>query len=131
MKRIVGAVGPDVSVVALHGGSHAFAKALTTYPARSYRQKLVEYLTFYLGLFNSWMKWTSSSVHGSLNLLLMTKIIMKRLKLAETCDCMPSRLALRKAIIFNDLTVPPLKEVVAHIIVNWPLTASYLKKTQL
>ena len=59
----------------------------------------------------------------------MTEIVINHLKSAETQDWMASRPALRKAIITNDLSMPGLVDVVANIVVVWPLVVSYLKKT--
>ena len=42
---------------------------------------------------------------------------------------MSSRLALKKAILTNDLSMPHLVDVVANIIGVWPLIVSYLKDT--
>ena len=59
----------------------------------------------------------------------MTEFIVNRLKGAETRDWMSSRPALKKAILTNDLSMPHLVDVVAHIISVWPMIASYLKET--
>ena len=83
---------------------------------------------FDLRLFRQCLRRTASSVFGSLDGLAMTKFIINLLKGAETRDWMSSRPALKKAILTNDLSMPHLVDVVADIIIVWPLIVSFLKE---
>ena len=66
---------------------------------------------------------------GSLDGLATAEFIINRLKGADTRDWMSSRLALKKTILTNDLSMPHFVDVVANIIGVWPLIVSYLKET--
>ena len=129
LGRMVDALGPDVSVASISGGSTVLVEAFCEYLGRGYRQKLIDYPVFDLRLFRRCLQRTASSVFGSLDGLMMTKFIVNRLKGAETRDWMSSRPALKKAILTNDLSMPHLVDVVANIIGVWPLIVSYLQET--
>ena len=129
LGRVVDALGPDVSVASISGGSTVLVEAFCEYLGNGYRQKLIEYPVFDLRFFRRCLQRTSSSVFGSLDGLAMTEFIVNRLKGAETRDWMSSRPALKKAILTNDLSMPHLVDVVANIIGVWPLIVSYLKET--
>ena len=113
---VVDALGPDVSVASISGGSTVLVEAFCEYLCNGYRQKLIDYPVFDLRLFRRCVWRTSSSVFGSLDGLPMTEFIVNWLKGAETRDWMSSRPALKKAILTNDLSMPHLVDVVANII---------------
>ena len=123
LAKILDAAGPDTSVVSLHGGPHVLAEASASYLGSGYRAKLIEYATFDLRLLKRCLQRTAASVFGSLDAFSMTELVVNRLKGAETRDSMASRLALRRAIITNDLSMPGLVDVVANIVGVWPLVA--------
>ena len=129
LGRVVHALGPDVSVASISGGSTVLVNAFCEYLGNGYRQKLIDYPVFDLRLFRRCLQRTSSSVFGSLDGLAMTEFIVNRLKGAEMRDWMSSRHALKKAIRANDLSMPNLVDVVANIIGVWPPIVSYLKET--
>ena len=130
LGRIVDALGPDVSVASISGGSTVLVEAFCEYLGTGYRHKLIDYTFFDLRFFRRCLQRTASSVFGSLDGLSMTEFIVNRLKGAETRDWMSSRSALKKAILTNDLSMTHLiVVVVANIIGVWPLIVSYLKET--
>ena len=129
LAKIVDAAGPDTSVVSLYGGPHVLAEVFASYLGSGYRAKLVEYPRFDLRLLKRCLQRTAASVFGSLDPFSITEFVVNRLKGAETRDWMASRLALRKAIITNDLSMPGLVDVVANSVGVWPLVVSYLKET--
>ena len=129
LGRIVDALGPDVSVASISGGSTVPVEAFCEYPGNGYCQKLNDYPVFDFRLFRRCLQRTFSSVFGSLDGLAMTEFIVNRLKSAEMRDWMSARPALKKAILTNDLSVPHLVDVVTNIIGVWPLTVSCLKET--
>ena len=129
LGRVVDALGPDVSVASISGGSTILVEAFCEYLGKGYRRKLIDYPVFDLRLFRRCLQRTSSTLFGSLDGLALTEIIVNRLKGAETRDWMSSRPALKKAILTNDLSMPHLVDVVANIIGVWPLIVSYLKET--
>ena len=129
LGRMMDALGPDVSVASINGGSTVLVEAFCEDLGSGYRQKLIDYPVFYLRLFRRCLQRTASSVFGSLDGLAMTEFIVNRLKGAETSERMSSRHALKKAILINDLSMPHLVDVVANIIGVWPLIVSYLKET--
>ena len=129
MGRIVDALGPDVSVASISGGSTVPVEVFCEYLGSGYRQKLIDYPVFDLRLFRRCLQRTASNVFGSLDGLAMTEFIVNRLKGAETRGWMSARPALRKAILTNDLSMPHLVDVVANIIGVWPLIVFYLKET--
>ena len=129
LGRMVDALGPDVSVASISGGSTVLVEAFCEYLGSRYRQKLIDYPVFDLRLFRRCLQRTAFSVFGSLDGLAMTEFIVNRLKGAETRDWMSSRPALKKAILTNDLKMPHLVDGVANIIGVWPLIAFYLKET--
>ena len=96
LGRVVDALGPDVSVASISGGSTVLVEAFCEYLGSGYRQKLIDYPVFDLRLFRRCLQRTSSSVFGSLDGLEMTEFIVNRLKGAETRDWMSSRPALKK-----------------------------------
>ena len=129
LGRIVDALGPDVSVASISGGSTVLMEALCEYLGSGYRQKLIDYPFFDLRLFRRCLHRTASSVFGRLDGLAITEFIVNRLKGAETRNCMSSRPALKKAILTNDFSMPHLVDAVANIIGVWPLIVSSLKET--
>ena len=129
MGRVVDALGLEVSVASISGGSTVLMEAFCEYLGNGYRQTLIDYPVFDLRLFRRCLQRTSSSVFGSLDELAMTEFIVNRLKCAETRDWMASRPALKKAILTNDLSMPHVVDVVANTIGVWPLIVSYLKET--
>ena len=129
LGRIVDALGPDVSVASISGGSTVLVEDFCEYLGNGYRQKLIEYPVFDLRIFRRCLQRTASNVFGSLDGLAMTEFIVNRLKGAETRDWTSSRRALKKSNLTNDLSKPHLVDVVANIIGVWPLIVSYLKET--
>ena len=129
LGRVIDALGSDVEIVSIIGGSTVLLEAYREYLGSGYRQKLIDYPVFDLRLFRRCLQRTSSNVFGSLDGLAMTEFIVNRLKGAETRDWMSSRPALKRAILTNDLSMPHLVDVVANIIGVWPLIVSYLKET--
>ena len=129
LGRVVDALGSDVSVASISGGSTVLVEAFCENLGSGYRQKLLDYQVFDLRLLRRCLQRTSSSVFGSLDGFAMTEFIVNHLKGAETQDWMSSRPALKKAILTNDLSMPHLVDVVANIIGVWPLIVSYLKET--
>ena len=128
LGRMVDALGPDVSVVSISGGSTALVEAFCEYLGSGYRQKLIDYPSFDLRMFRRCLQRTASSVFGSLDGLAMTEFIINWLKGAGTRDWMSCRPALKKAILTNDLIMPHLVDGVANIIGVWPLIVYYLKE---
>ena len=128
LGKILDAAGPDTAVVSLHGGPYVLAEAFASYLGSGYQAKLVEYPKFDLRLLKRCLQRTASSVFGSLDPFSLTEFVVNRLIGAETWDGMASRLALRKAIITNSLSMPCLVEVVANIVRIWHLIVSYLKE---
>ena len=126
---MVDALGSDVAIVSIIGGSTVLVEAFRELLGSGYRQKLINYPVFDLRFFRRCLQWTSSSVFGSLDGLAMTEFIVNRLRGAETRDWMSSRPSLRRAILTNDLSMPHLVDVAANIIGVWPLIVSYLKET--
>ena len=130
LGRVVDALGPDVSVASISGGSTILVEAFCKYLGNEHRKKMTDYPVFGIRLFLPCLQRTGSSVFGSLDGLSMTEFIVNRLKGAETRgDWLSSRPALKKAILTNDLSMPHLVDVVANIIGVWPLIVSYLKET--
>ena len=129
LGRIVDSLGPDVSVASISGGSTVLVETFCAYLGSGYRPKIIDYPFFGLRLFRRCLHRTNSSVFGSLDGLAMTEFVVNRLKGAETCDWMSSRPALKKATLTNDLSMLHLVDVVANIIVVWPLIVSCLKET--
>ena len=130
LGQMVDALGPDVSVASISGGSTVLVEAFCEYLGSGNCQKLIDYHpVFDLRLFRRCLQRTSSSVFGSSDGLAMTEFIVTRLKGAETRDWMSSRPDLKKAILTNNLSMPHLVDVVANIIGVWPLIVSYLKET--
>ena len=129
LGRVVDALGPEVTVASISGGSTVLVEAFCEYLGSGYRQKLIDYPFFDFRLFRRCLQRSASSVFGSLDGLSMTEFIVTRLKGAETRDWMSARPALKKAILTNNLSMPHLVDVVANIISVWPLIVSYLKET--
>ena len=129
LGRLVEALGPEVSVASISGGSTVLVEAFSEYLGSGCRQKLIDYPVFDLRLFRRCLQRTSSSVFGSLDGIAMTEFFVNWLEGAETRDWMSSCSALKKAILTNDLSMPHLVDVVANIIGVWPLIVSYLKET--
>ena len=102
LGRIVDALGPEVSVASISGGSTVLVEALCEYLGSGYRQNFIDCPFFDLRLFRRCLQRTASSVFGSLDRLDMTKFIINRLKGAETHDWMSSRPALEKGILTKD-----------------------------
>ena len=116
LGRMVDALGPNLFVASISGGSTILVEAFCEYLGSGYRQKLIDHLVFDLRLFRRCSQRTAASVFGSLDGLAMTEFIVNRLKGAETRDWMSSRPALKKAILTNDLSTPHFVDVVANII---------------
>ena len=129
LDRIVDALGPDVSVASISGGSTVLVEAFCENLGSGYRQKVNDYPVFDLRLLRRCLQRTASSVFGSSDGLAMTEFIVNRLKGVETRNWMSSRPSLKEAILTNDLSMPHLVDVVANIIGIWPLIFSYLKET--
>ena len=129
LGRMVDALGPDVSVASVIGGSTVLVETFCEHLGSGCRQKLIDYPVFDLRLFRRYLQRTASSWFGSLDGLAMTEFIVNRLKGADSRDWMSSRPALKKAILTNDLSLPHLVDVVANVIGVWPLIVSYLKET--
>ena len=129
LGRVVDALGPNVSVASISGGSTVLVEAFCEYLGNGYRQKLIDYPVFDLRFFRRCLQRTSYSVFGSLDGLAMTEFIVNRLKGAETRDWMSSPPVLKKAILTNDLSMPYLVDVLANINGVWPLIVSFLKET--
>ena len=129
MGRIVDALGPDVPVASISGGSTVLVETFCEYLGSGYCQKLIDYPFCDLRLFRRCLQRTASSVFGSLGGFAKTEFIVNRLKGAETRDWMSSPPALNKAVLTNDLSMPDLVDFVANIIGVWPLIVSYLKET--
>ena len=127
--RVVDALGPEVSVASISGGSAVLVETFCEYVDSGYRQKLIDYLFFDLRLFKRCLQRTASSVFGSLDGLALTEFIINRLKVSETRGWMSSRSNLKKVNLTNGLGMPHLLDVVANIIGVWPLIVSYLKET--
>ena len=128
LGRIVDALGPDVLVASISGGSTVLVEAICVYVGSGYRQKLIDYPVFDLRLFRRCLQRTPSIVFVSLDGLAMTEFILNRLKGAETRDWISTRPALKKAILTKVLSMPHPVDVVANIIGVWPLIVSYLKE---
>ena len=129
LGKILDAAGPTTAVVSLHGYPHVLAEVFASYLGSGYQAKLGEYPTFDLRLLKRCLQRTAWCVFGSLDPFSMPEFVVNRLKGAETWDWMASHLALRKAIITNELSMPGLVDVVANIVGVWPLIVSYLKET--
>ena len=127
--QVVDALGLDVSVASISGGSTVLVEAFCEYLGSGHRQKLFDYPFFDVRLFRRCLQRTASSVFGSLDGLSMTEFVVNRLKGAETRDWISSRPTLKNAILTKDLSMPHLVDVVANIIGVWPLIVSYLKET--
>ena len=80
LGRLVDALGPDVSVASISGGSIVLVEAFCEYLGKGYRQKFIDYPFFDLRRFRRFLQRTSSSVFGSLDGLAMTEFIVNRLK---------------------------------------------------
>ena len=129
MGPIVDALWPDVSVVSISDGFTVFLKAFCECLGSGYRQKFIDYPSLNLRLFKRCLQRTASCMFGSLDGLAMGEFLVNRVKSAQTRDWMSPRPALRKAVLTNDLSMPPLVDVVANINGVWPLIVSYLKET--
>ena len=62
LGRIVDALGPDVSVASISGGSTVLVEAFCEYLGSGYRQKLIDYPFFDLLLFRRCLQRTASCV---------------------------------------------------------------------
>ena len=129
LNRILEALGLDVSIVSISGGSTILVETFWEYLGCGYRHKLIDYPYFVIRLFKRCWQRTASSVFGSLDGFAMTEFNLNCLKGAETPYWMSSRPTLRKAILTNELDMPHLVDIVANIIGAWPLIVSYLKET--
>ena len=67
LGRVVGALGPGVSVASISGVSTILVEAFWVYLGSGYRQKLIDYPFFDLGLFRRCLQQTASSVFDSLD----------------------------------------------------------------
>ena len=129
LERIIDALGPNVRVISVHGGPHAFVEAYVIFLGVAYQQKLNESSLSDLHLFKNCLQWTASSVFGNLDSNSMTEFIVNRLKGAESRDLMASRPALKKAIVASILGMSELVDVVDKIVWVSSLFVSYLKET--
>ena len=129
LGRLIDVPGPDVSVISNNGGSATLVEAFCEYLRSWYRQKLIDYPSFDLRLFNRCLKWTSSRVFGCLDGFAKPGFIINWMKSADTRGWMSSWPAPKKANLTNDLSMPHLVEFVANIIGVWPLIVSSLKET--
>ena len=120
LGRMVHAMGPDVSVVSISGASIILMEIFCEYLGSGYRQKLIDYQFVDLRLFKRCLQRTASSEFGSLEGFAMTEFIVNRLTGAETRDWMPSRPALKKVILTDDLGMPHLVDVVATSLLCGP-----------
>ena len=127
--RIVDALGREVSVVSINGGSAVLVEAFCKYLGSGFRQKLIDCPVFDLRFFRRCLQRTTSSIIGIWDWLALNDFIVNRLNDAKTRDWMSARPALKKAILTKDLSMPHLVDVVANIIGVWPLIVSYLKET--
>ena len=129
LGRIIDAIGTDVRVVSVQGGPHTLVQAYVNFLGSGYQRKLIEYPFFDWRLLTNCLQRTASSVFGTLDPYSKTEFVVSRLKGAESRDWMASRPALKKAIISSSLVMPMIVDVVANIVVVWPLIVSYLKET--
>ena len=79
LGRIVDALGPDVSVVSISGGSTIPVEAFFGYLGSGYHQKLIDYPSCDLRLFKRCWQRTPSSVFGGSDGLAITEFIVNRL----------------------------------------------------
>ena len=86
LGRIVDAIGPDVRVVSVQGGTHALVEAYVNFLGSGYQQKLIEYPLIDLRLLKRCLQKTASSVFGTLDPYSMTEFIVNRLRGAESRD---------------------------------------------
>ena len=114
--RLIHALGPEVSVVPINGGSTVLVEAFFEYLGNRYCQRVIDYPSFDLRLFNCCFQRTTSSVFGNWDGIAVTEFILNRLKGSETRDLMSSLPALEKAIRTDDLGMPHLVDIVAKII---------------
>ena len=96
------ALGPEVAVLSISGGSTILVEAFCEYLGSGYRQKLIDYPCFDLRWFKRCLQRTASCVFGGLDGLAMTEFIVIWLRGAENRDWMSFRLVLRKALLTND-----------------------------
>ena len=130
LGRVVAALGLDVSVASISGGSTFLVEAFCDYLGSGHRQKLIDYPVFDLRIIRRCLQRTASSVFGSFDGLAMTEFVVNWLKGAGTRDWISYRPALKKAILTKDLGMPHLVDVVVNIIGVWPSIVSYLKETR-
>ena len=76
LGRVVDALGPDVSVASISGGSTVLVEAFCDYLGNGHSQKLIDYPNFDIRLFRRCLQRTASSVFGSLDGLAMTEFIV-------------------------------------------------------
>ena len=72
LARVIDAVGPDVSVVYVYGGAHAFLDAFTSFSVNGCYQKLVECPMFHQHLFKGSIQGTVSSAFETFDLFSIT-----------------------------------------------------------
>ena len=129
LSRLMDALGPNVSVVSVSGGSTKLIEAFCEYLGSGFCQKFIDCPSFDLRLFERCLQRTAFSVLRSLDGFAMTEFTLNWPTGAETRDWMSSLPALKKAILTNALIMPHLVDVVVNIIGVWPLIVSYLKET--
>ena len=124
MGRLIDALGPDVSVLSISGGSTILVESFCEYLSSCYRPKPTDYPSFDLRLLKRCLQRTTSSVIGSLDGFAMTEFIVNRLKGAEIRDWTSFCPARKKSFLTNYVGMPHLVDIVANIIGVWPLIVS-------
>ena len=127
--RMIGALGPDVAVVALIGGLHVLTEAFSSYLGIGYRWNIVKYLTFNLHLFKQYLQPTASGAFVNLNVFSIFEFFFNWLKKAISWDWMAFRSALRRSIRTSDSIILDLVDIVANIFGVWALIVSNFKET--
>ena len=121
-------VGPSLSLISLVGGSHVLRDTFMEFVGSGYREKLVDYPVFDLRLLKGCLQKCESVIFGSLDPFSMTEFLVVRLK-GKHRKCMACRLALRRAVVPWDISMPALVDVISKIVGTWSLLVSYVKET--
>ena len=104
------------------------AEVLSKFLASGYRSRFFEYPVFVLCLPKCCFQRTTETVFGSIDPYSMVDFVMNRLNGAGSRNWMVSRLALRRATITNELSMPGFVGVVAKIRGDWPFVVLYSKE---